>query len=397
MTLIKYLLIVLLISPITLIGQTKSQAEITSKWKDGTYKRYDVTRSGSYQSNGESKITFEKKVDGVSTLIGINYEKFKTWGKGGSSWVSGYSQASYACLFFTDDGRSIIRYELETKSNKVSTAYTVYGEKLNKEKPLIEMINAYLKFGIEQMDKDITATEKAKEEFNKIYDISDKEIKDLKIVLIADDKDLDVRSEFKVGYEVTKLDGTVIKSENLGGNAISYNYRVEVSGASPNRHSLYVVRRYCEEFKNKELKISVTARSTNPITREMKFPVSCVPDPAIIERKKRRLEAQKAGITDSNPSSSSSRTSSSRSNSSNSRVSKPKYVTVYNKTGKDIYYVQESSRSPSRINANSSVKLDCFKNYWYTFDANDGINGGNSNHPKLYSANSNCGNSTTID
>jgi len=87
---------------------------------------------------------------------------------------------------------------------------------------------------------------------------------------------------------------------------------------------------------------------------------------------------------------------SSNTSSSNSQVSKPKYVTIYNKTGRDIYYVEESSSNPTRINANSSEKVDCSEDYWYTFDANDGINGGNSDHPKLYNANSDCGNSVTI-
>ncbi|MCJ8292040.1 MAG: hypothetical protein HRT58_19340 [Crocinitomicaceae bacterium] len=74
-----------------------------------------------------------------------------------------------------------------------------------------------------------------------------------------------------------------------------------------------------------------------------------------------------------------------------------KYVTITNETGRDIYYVEESSRNPTKISANSSGKLDCSENYWYTFDPNDGINGGRSDHPKLYNANSGCGNSATIE
>jgi len=83
--------------------------------------------------------------------------------------------------------------------------------------------------------------------------------------------------------------------------------------------------------------------------------------------------------------------------SSGSIVSKSNYVTIYNKTGKDIYYVEASSSNPTRISANSSDKVDCSENYWYTFDANDGINGGNTNHPKLYNADSGCGESLTVE
>lgn len=74
-----------------------------------------------------------------------------------------------------------------------------------------------------------------------------------------------------------------------------------------------------------------------------------------------------------------------------------KYVTIHNKTGKDIYYVGESSRNPYKISANSSDKLDCSEDYWYTFDSNDGIYGGRSDHPKLYNANSGCGTSVTVE
>jgi hypothetical protein len=72
-------------------------------------------------------------------------------------------------------------------------------------------------------------------------------------------------------------------------------------------------------------------------------------------------------------------------------------VTVYNKTGKDIYFVKESARNPTKISSGSSVKLDCSKDYYYTYDANDGIYGGRSNHSKLYSSNSGCGNSVTVN
>lgn len=54
-------------------------------------------------------------------------------------------------------------------------------------------------------------------------------------------------------------------------------------------------------------------------------------------------------------------------------------VTVYNKTGKDIYFVKESSRNLTKISSGSSVKLDCSKDYYYTYDANDGVYGGRSN------------------
>ena len=266
MNLIKYILIVLIIIPIALIGQTKNQSDITSKWVDGTYDTYGKKRNGSFQKYDEAKITFQKNSDGVVFLIKIGHDKFEKWGKRGSTWVSGYSKANYACLFFTDDGKSIVRYELEPKSNTVSSAYIVYGGgTLEKEKTLKKMIDAYLEFGLERMAQDKIETAKAAEEFDKIYNISDKEIKDLKLIIIADNKDLDVGSEFKVGYEVTKSDGKVIKSENLGGKAISYNYKVEVIGAKGSKNSSYTVHQYCEKFRNKELIISVTARSKNPI------------------------------------------------------------------------------------------------------------------------------------
>lgn len=388
MILIKYILILLLILPVTLIGQTKNQSDITSEWSDGTYKKYKKNDFGNFQSNGEDKIVFKKNSEGVVYLITIGSDKYEKWGKRGSSWVSGYDESNYACLFFTDDGLSIVRYVLDASSNTVSSAYKVYGEKLGKEKSLIKMINAYLKFGVEKMKEDKVLAIKAEEERNRIYGIQDKEIKDLKIIIIADNQDLDVGSEFKVGYEVTKLDGTVMKSKNLGGNAINYDYKVAVSGAAKNGTPSYTVHKECEKFENKELVISVTARSNNPITKEMKFSVDCVQKPAhVLEKEKIELEkAREAYLNSYN----------SRSSSSNSRTSTSKYVTIHNKTGRDIYYVEESSRNPSKISANSSARVDCSEDYWYTFDANDGINGGNSNHPKLYSANSNCGNSTTI-
>ncbi|MFT4610861.1 MAG: hypothetical protein ACJA1H_002546 [Glaciecola sp.] len=72
-------------------------------------------------------------------------------------------------------------------------------------------------------------------------------------------------------------------------------------------------------------------------------------------------------------------------------------VMVYNKTGKDIYFVEESSRNPTKISSGTSTKLNCSKNYYYTYDANDGIYGGRSNHSKLYSSNSGCGSGVTVN
>lgn len=66
-------------------------------------------------------------------------------------------------------------------------------------------------------------------------------------------------------------------------------------------------------------------------------------------------------------------------------------VTIYNKTGKDIYIYQDGSRNGTRINVNSSTKVDCSSNYTYKFDSNSGGSGST-----CYSANSGCGNTVTV-
>ncbi len=66
-------------------------------------------------------------------------------------------------------------------------------------------------------------------------------------------------------------------------------------------------------------------------------------------------------------------------------------VTIYNKTGKDIYIYQDGSRNGTRINVNSSTKVDCSSNYTYKFDSNSGGSGSS-----CYSANSGCGRSVTV-
>ncbi len=66
-------------------------------------------------------------------------------------------------------------------------------------------------------------------------------------------------------------------------------------------------------------------------------------------------------------------------------------VTIYNKTGKDIYIYQDGSRNGTRINVNSSTKVDCSSNYTYKFDSNSGGSGST-----CYSANSGCGSTVTV-
>lgn len=102
-----------------------------------------------------------------------------------------------------------------------------------------------------------------------------------------------------------------------------------------------------------------------------------------------KLEAEMQAMSNS--------TDNSTNSTSSGASSTSKYVTIYNKTGKDIYYVEELSRNSYKISANSSDELDCSENYWYTFDPNDGIYGGRTDHPKLYNANSGCGNSVTVE
>jgi len=67
-------------------------------------------------------------------------------------------------------------------------------------------------------------------------------------------------------------------------------------------------------------------------------------------------------------------------------------VTIYNKTGKDIYVYENGSRNSSTIRANSSSKLNCSSDYTYKFDPNSGGSGST-----CYSANSRCGSSITVN
>lgn len=68
-----------------------------------------------------------------------------------------------------------------------------------------------------------------------------------------------------------------------------------------------------------------------------------------------------------------------------------KTVTINNRTGKDIYIYKEGFRNGTRINSNSSTKVDCSFNYTYKFDSNSGGSGS-----MCYSANSGCGRSVFV-
>ena len=67
-------------------------------------------------------------------------------------------------------------------------------------------------------------------------------------------------------------------------------------------------------------------------------------------------------------------------------------VTIYNKTGKDIYIYQDGSRNGTRINVNSSTKVDCSSNYTYKFNSNSSGSGSS-----CYTAKSGCGRSVTVN
>ena len=66
-------------------------------------------------------------------------------------------------------------------------------------------------------------------------------------------------------------------------------------------------------------------------------------------------------------------------------------VTIYNRTGKDIYIYKEGSRNGTRVNVNSSVKINCSSNYTYKFNSNS-----NGTGAKCYNSNTGCGKSVTI-
>ncbi len=65
-------------------------------------------------------------------------------------------------------------------------------------------------------------------------------------------------------------------------------------------------------------------------------------------------------------------------------------VTIYNKTGKDIYLFEEGSGNSSRITPNSRISVNCSKNYYYNFNPNSSYN------TQCYSANGACGSSVTV-
>ncbi len=69
-----------------------------------------------------------------------------------------------------------------------------------------------------------------------------------------------------------------------------------------------------------------------------------------------------------------------------------KTVTIYNKSGRDIYIYENGSRNGTRINANSSSKVNCTSNYTYKYDSNSGGSGST-----CYSANSRCGSRITVN
>lgn len=69
-----------------------------------------------------------------------------------------------------------------------------------------------------------------------------------------------------------------------------------------------------------------------------------------------------------------------------------KTVTIYNKSGRDIYIYENGSRNGTRINANSSTKVNCTSNYTYKYDSNSGGSGST-----CYSANSRCGSSIIVN
>lgn len=45
-------------------------------------------------------------------------------------------------------------------------------------------------------------------------------------------------------------------------------------------------------------------------------------------------------------------------------------VTIYNRTGRDIYIFKEGSHNSSRLTNSSSLKLSCSNNYYYNYDPN---------------------------
>jgi hypothetical protein len=265
----------------TLLGQPKNQSDISDGWSEGTYDTFEKNSRGSFTSAEKSQISFKKNSDNVVSEITIDGTKHEKWGRTGSTWVSGYSRNNSECLFFTDDGLSIIKYSLDNSTNTVSSAYKVYGENSGKEREIIKLINSYLAHGQKIMTRDIAESKKDQIK----YSLNNQEITDLKIEIIAIDKTLDCGSEFEVGYIVTKTDGLIIKSKNLGGKAVHYDYSIKVYGAVERKDGSYKANPYCDGYTDEELVITVIANGANSITKTVTFPVNCVPDPVVLAQK----------------------------------------------------------------------------------------------------------------
>ncbi len=281
-----------------LSAQSKSQNRIAAQWEDGEYKNYVGNGYGMFMASSRKlKVEIKKNDKGLATQVIIDGRVHDVWQKSGSEWSSGFSKTNNTCLFFTDDGNSIVKYELNSSSNTVSEITGFINKKAGKAKAVTKMINSYLAQGIENMqaEKDALAAKKA--EHKAKYSIGNKTVEKISIELLSDDK-IDCGAKFFVAYTIETEDGSTIKSRNLGGEAYPNEYDIEVRGAQRKRVKKangdvdyeYTAEPYCDAYTDKTLVVIVKAIGKSTEVDRLTFPVNCTIDPAVAAAEKKRQE-----------------------------------------------------------------------------------------------------------
>ena len=276
----------------------ESQDKVAARWESGELSYYPDNGYGMFMLAGTQKVKINKNSSGIVTSIEIGFDKHDRWTYSNSDWVDGYGKNNFYCLYLTDD--CIASYTMEKGVAVSINAF--YGSKLGSKKKALDEINTYLEYSDIQIKNGKKAVANEIANHKNLHSIEGKDIKELKIEIIATNQKLDCGSTFEVGFIATTTEGNVIKSKNLGGEAYPNDFYITVNGAkkqtfkrdgTKESYDLYTANMYCEEYRNKTLEIKISASDNTKKVESKAFIVNCVPDPAIIAKKKAAEQEEK--------------------------------------------------------------------------------------------------------
>lgn len=274
----------LLLLTFSFVNYSQNQAEAALEWENGMY-RYYANQSGNSTFNfvkkSEYQIDFVKGPDGLINSITIGNDLYVRDSENGSLYVCYFKCTSRDWnLWFSS--KSIAVFGLTESKGEIDIKMRgVYGKTLSGSATKWEnkIRKAIVTGRVEQEKEEYTS-------FNgEGLGIKDKEISKIELELVPYEcEEVTSGNYFTIGVITTLSDGTVVKSQNLGGMQSGDDYSFNVEGAKKdllkfdNEHQEDVYQLYaCESLEDESIHVTVINQYNYERVYEENVKVNCKP------------------------------------------------------------------------------------------------------------------------